>query len=260
MSDLAKQVQRRRTRLSHHACRIPLEVLGGIFFMVFPRSTLGRHGRKALVDLCLVCKYWRRAALLKRELWSGLRVGTDYLEPYDKIVAWFERAGSHPKRLKLVDRFCAPNYEQWNYGPGDVGYDCLGEGYCQLYHPTVIKLLTEGPLLESLGLIGASTQCLPHLLKSLRSSKKKSFVTPWDSIRSLELEFRGSLWHQHTSLDESIFSLLPPVAELHLYLPPWLDAQGEDSTNTPTCRYTTFLSLHTLRLWTSAATGTRITS
>jgi hypothetical protein len=71
-------------------------------------------------------------------------------------------------------------------------------------------------------------------LKSLRSSKKKSFVTPWDSIRSLELEFRGSLWHQHTSLDESIFSLLPPVAELHLYLPPWLDAQGEDSTNTPT--------------------------
>jgi hypothetical protein len=94
MSDLAKQVQRRRTRLSHHACRIPLEVLGEIFFMAFPRSTLGRHGRKALVDLCLVCKYWRRAALLKRELWSGLRVGTDYLEPYDKIVAWFERAGS----------------------------------------------------------------------------------------------------------------------------------------------------------------------
>ncbi|KAJ2915884.1 hypothetical protein MD484_g4514, partial [Candolleomyces efflorescens] len=97
LQDLEDRRQKRRAALSAIR-KIPIEVLGKIFTFVLPLQ-LGENGRKELVGLSLVCKGWCRAVHLTHSLWSGLSI--EGVPSYEKVSAWFARAGDLPKAMSI---------------------------------------------------------------------------------------------------------------------------------------------------------------
>lgn len=139
---------------------IPLELAGEIATLLFSGSTLGKNERKALVNAGLVCKRWRQGTLLKHQLWSGVRVGEGQLGSYQKVVAWISRAGNLPKTLNFADEI---EYDEEECETKE----CLGNPECMQHNPTLIKLLTEGPTLDSGGLSSMTPECLQHVKRTI---------------------------------------------------------------------------------------------
>ncbi|TEB40076.1 hypothetical protein FA13DRAFT_1724293 [Coprinellus micaceus] len=118
------------------------------------------------------------------------------------------RAGGHPKTLKVID----------DWGDGDL--PCLGETRCPLRSLTFLKLLTDGPTLDCLCFYAINVECLRHLLDHFNAFKDPA-LTPWYSVRSLELVFRTTEWPvDYDGIpSQSIFFPLPPATSLKISLP-----------------------------------------
>ncbi|KAF5311653.1 hypothetical protein D9611_009536 [Ephemerocybe angulata] len=186
ISLLRSQLRSLEKRLLQHEIalsasrKVPFEVLGEIFELLLP-DVLDDADRKTLIDLTLVCKNWREAALQKHRLWSGISLelarGEEKEIPVfycgDKITSWLGRAGGAPKALKIAAS-C----------PED---DCYKKGAkkCQLSQPALVQLLTTTiPTLHNLSLEALFSNCVENLIQAIS--------TPiWEALplQSLSVKF-----------------------------------------------------------------------
>ncbi|KAF6751222.1 hypothetical protein DFP72DRAFT_1138318 [Ephemerocybe angulata] len=208
---LEEDARRHRAILSP-VRRMPLELLGEIFVFANP-PTLNELARRDFVNHELVCKQWREAALGTHRLWCGLTITPFNKEiAYNKILAWFKRAGSLKRSL------C--------FEPSE--HPCLcdetSECRCQANNPLMAKLLTQGPALDHFTLNLMSLDCFRNFMTLLITNQTQGPLRPWDTLRSLKLVFspydHKRAWDEPSDPTHSMFTLLPPVTDFQLYLPP----------------------------------------
>ncbi|KAF5332302.1 hypothetical protein D9611_008063 [Ephemerocybe angulata] len=200
--------------------RLPLEILGEIFKLMFP-SFLNAYDRKEMRNLGSVCRRWRDALLNASSLWKGVILGPCICRPrttkkskrrhvgdYDHLLEWFNRAKGCPKGLI--------------YSGVDTGCRCVRVGgRCFSVDPTVVRFLKEGPALDHLSLQLSGPNCFRNWMAALGASPGTS-LNPLRSLRSFSLEFIDEVpqtWNDGDDLESSVFTLLPHVQSLAVYLP-----------------------------------------
>ncbi|KAF5326554.1 hypothetical protein D9611_001001 [Ephemerocybe angulata] len=199
---------------------IPLEILGEIFVVLLP-FIMDHGARGELIALTLVCKRWREACFLTRRLWSGISIKScwcrrdrasftwmhDHQElRYEKMSAWLQRAGTVPK----VVRYAASDF-----------YCACGDGRrpCHTSLPALQKLLKEGPILDHFTLTVSATRCYRKWYASMADAAPTS---SWASLKSFSLSFvenSAFTWDDFGERPHSVFTLLPAVEKLRIYLP-----------------------------------------
>lgn len=207
IAGLAKRVDARGTVLTPIQ-RMPTEVLGEILLFLTP-DVLAERERGALLDLSLVCRGWRDASLFTHRLWSGIKIYAFPARPgpgsYNRIEAWLRRAGSVPKRLELA-----------TIGPGCL---CRDGGQCFSTNPVLRRLLTEGPVLDSLTFPCRDNDCLRKWIAAVQPVGSQHIPTTWDRLKTLKLVVNSEPWRDSSDPCQSAFCHLPPVKSLHLMLP-----------------------------------------
>ncbi|KAF5334296.1 hypothetical protein D9611_014159 [Ephemerocybe angulata] len=219
----------------HHAAlspvrRVPPEIIAQIFSILVV-GVLDSGGRDGLLDLGLVCKSWRRAALSSHRLWAGVSVDRHQCNEtsYGKIVTWLNRSGDLPRTLTfdhITFDDCECEFE-----------DSEREEPCQMSNPALIKLLSVGPKLHTLVLQCSSQVCFRTLLESIGPEPDLMNPRPWDTLQSLRLELSaaGSCpWDEPLEASESLFYHLPQVTSLNLHIPYSFTAFEEDLTHSRT--------------------------
>ncbi|TEB29884.1 hypothetical protein FA13DRAFT_1734239 [Coprinellus micaceus] len=187
--------------------RFPAEILSEIFMIVYdsadchsyydPRKTTHR-----VVDLCRVSKRWRDAAIGTPRLWRSiillpLRDGS-YLD-IGKISTWMGRSENIARHLEFRE---LNRCHHWQ-GEG---------GPCLLLDQWLLgKLLSEGPLLDSLHLNGVYPECLQELAKHVKG-QHIHVARAWDSLKDLTLSLAC---RRATSLTLDL-SNLPLARSFHL--------------------------------------------
>lgn len=191
------------------ARRVPFEILGEIFAHTVDVDGTCEYA-EALIDLVLVCKAWRHAAIAAGRLWTHAHIVLpNEGRPVD-VTCWLGRAKGLPTSLEVRRRS--------HTGPfGDEVCACTSEtpGKCQLLDKGLTNVLTGGPALSELKLTLSSPACLRRLLA--RAAKSGS---PWTRLQSLEINFpREYTWktcRKARTPSKSTFLLLPEVASLAL--------------------------------------------
>ncbi|KAF5311411.1 hypothetical protein D9611_011598 [Ephemerocybe angulata] len=219
---LEQELKKCRTVLSP-ARKVPQEILSEIFSLV-PLVDGKEEDPADVTVVSLVSRAWREAALNTHSLWQGLVFspcrcvasgdkGSHYHETeYEKARSWLSRSGALPKTVRLER---TPD-----------GTRCMCEDprrRCESTHPTVVKLLTEGPPIDEFTLHVTSTSCFRKWMASVTSAGQKlTRCTRWAKLRCFSLVFHDidrQLWDDTTDPNLSIFANLPPVTEFHLNLP-----------------------------------------
>ncbi|KAF5311184.1 hypothetical protein D9611_012998 [Ephemerocybe angulata] len=205
--------------------RIPQELLSEIFSFTLP-YTLAEDDREMMTNLSAVCQSWRVAALATHTLWQGVvltpclcfkygatEIDYAHSEELEKVRTWMSRSGSLPKTV----RYTRPS----NAWP----CQCIGGGdvRCEATHPTVMKLLSDGPPIDHFSLHVSSTLCFRNWASLMQSLTGPNFASSrWSNLRSFSLLFRDNnlqTWHDAVDPTRSIFALLPAVTTLRVYLP-----------------------------------------
>ncbi|KAJ3528086.1 hypothetical protein NMY22_g9544 [Coprinellus aureogranulatus] len=151
--------------------RLPPEILGEIFLLVTP-GILDKVGREIVVNMGLVSKHWRSAALCAHRLWNRVSISPALQhKAYDKIVGWLSRSGNAPKALE---------YDAWSH---------LCTKSCNGENPLLHKLLLEGPPLKHLKLKIVQVGCFRDFLWSISDVDTMWKSHTWDSLESLHLKF-----------------------------------------------------------------------
>ena len=191
--------------------RMPAEILGQIF-LAYPYDvstslpTMTRPGRQELVNLMLVCRSWRAAALSAHKLWSAIQIdGVDAPRmSYDKAIAWFTRAGGVPRTLMLsMDRtedcpsLCT---SEFTFAPPCAMRRTLA----------LIKLLTEGPPLQTLGIEVRHRRCLDNFAKLLDKHKHSNQFQ--ETLRRLHLTVQST----EEDSDYQFLSSFLTIPSIHL--------------------------------------------
>ncbi|KAJ2920027.1 hypothetical protein MD484_g481, partial [Candolleomyces efflorescens] len=204
--------------------RMPLEILGEIFLTILAGIDPEKSKRfkdVTLIDLCLVCRAWRNAALATPRLWNFLvlKMLPRRALRHAAVSHWFSRSGVASKTLYIYG---------YSHGP----CDSEGPEGCDFANVGLVKLLTEGTQLGHLFLRCASPQCFRNLIDLMKRAVETRKPRPWDTIKSLKFVFTCD-WNEPPSLSESIFLHIPSsVTTLHLFLPPYNDLQmSEDNLN-----------------------------
>jgi hypothetical protein len=211
LQELEKDLRLREAALSPMR-QMPVEVLGEIFSLALPDRFLDESGRQQLLNVSLVCRIWRDAALSARWLWGNVEVDHD-VNPTSskKIISWLRRAGNCPKRLKVATSFCA-----------DEAMDCSRLGSeCKSRNASLAKLLTDGPTLDHLELFNRGPKCFWNLVEALHlfSAVSKPQTLPWHCLRSLKMNFESE-WDEPENEFDSAFLHIPySVTSLDISLP-----------------------------------------
>ncbi|KAF6741737.1 hypothetical protein DFP72DRAFT_239953 [Ephemerocybe angulata] len=197
-------------RLLSSSRKVPLEVLGEIFANAVP-SVLDEGARNTLLDLCLVCKNWREAALHYPRLWSGVVLKSKQLNiatfDGDAVMLWLNRAGGVPKTLR-IQASCVD-------GDCHKGRDSKD---CQLANPALASMLAAIPNLDTLSLECYFVDCLQHLIRSM-GRLKLGYTWMTLPVRSLSLKFTEQ-WVVSREYCGAAYTLkVPPVASLSVSLP-----------------------------------------
>ncbi|KAJ3539775.1 hypothetical protein NMY22_g4579 [Coprinellus aureogranulatus] len=186
---------------------LPLEVLGEILYL---SVTEGEDwvSPQAVVDCCLVCKSWRKAALLDHRLWRSLQLTVESGQPsLSKLSTWLSRSGDLPRSVTFTG---------WH------GHDTTNNfDDCKIAARRLADVLVDGPIIHSLSLWVELPDCFTHLIEALdsaRSSSLSSTQCPWDGLSSLVISIRhGWGWFV------PYFPKLPPVTSFELWLPEMYD-------------------------------------
>ncbi|KAF6742476.1 hypothetical protein DFP72DRAFT_1081870 [Ephemerocybe angulata] len=204
--------------------RIPQEILSEILSLL-PLIPGNEEAPADLVVISLVCRAWREAAITTHSLWQGLifnpcacRKPYNDRSPfhqaeYKQAQIWLSRSGALPKSICL----------ERNPDGARCGCDDPRKR-CESTHPTVVKMLTEGPPIDEFTLHVSSTRCFRKWTAAI-ASHADGFAgrgTRWAQLRSFVLVFHeedDQLWDDSTDPKQSIFVDLPPVIEFHLNLP-----------------------------------------
>ncbi|TEB23001.1 hypothetical protein FA13DRAFT_1740491 [Coprinellus micaceus] len=178
------------------------EVLGEIFEHVLAKELkkgwINKQGRGDLIQMTLVCKWWREAALLARHLWGGIELNSwrmptkPFRIPSKSLKLWFERAGDTRKSLAITT-------ERVTLGPTSV------DKTCWLHH--ILAFLKAGPPLYGLRIDCQSKVCLRALMRDLQDSSSPS----WSTIRYLHWR----IWNgEYYDMEDTIRTFLPTLATL----------------------------------------------
>ncbi|KAJ3503109.1 hypothetical protein NMY22_g18366 [Coprinellus aureogranulatus] len=118
------------------------DILGEIFGWVIPPSPLEVGGRdqNMLLHLLLVCRAWYEVALQTHELWNRLSLSfsTSYVNSPDKLAAWFRKAGTTYKTLRVttpVSRIL-PLWRPWGESPGVLSLETRAHPVPQAGYPS----------------------------------------------------------------------------------------------------------------------------
>ncbi|KAF6742479.1 hypothetical protein DFP72DRAFT_1081873 [Ephemerocybe angulata] len=201
--------------------RMPMELLGRIFGMSLDMP-LDKLGRNDLISLSLVCRSWRSASLSARSLWSGVVITScecfdfgfheiDHMhdEEYEDVIAWFDRAGGSAKTLE--------------YRLSTTTCRCFKGDRCTINHPTVKRLIQDGPPLYRFSIQVSSVGCLKNW--SIFAGSTSAHVltqSAWTSLHSFSLAFLDNedhLWDDGDDSRPSVFNLLPNFSSFDLRLP-----------------------------------------
>ncbi|KAF6748518.1 hypothetical protein DFP72DRAFT_1174169 [Ephemerocybe angulata] len=242
ISELRKlegELERHRAILSP-VRRIPREVLGHIFTFLQPfengEKVRTAEGRKELVGLSLVCKLWHDATLFTHELWTGLKIKPRHtIETFKPVEAWFSHTGSLRRRLQY-DGWHLDDFDAFTDRPrlfDDCGRSPSREpSPCLLATSVLPHLLTSGPPLDHLTLMCSTTECFRQfrdVMESLRDDSSNAKPRPWDTLRSLSLQFRSVIYQRNAQFQPIFgphFEHLPFVESLAFHLP--LDQAVDD--------------------------------
>ncbi|TEB38194.1 hypothetical protein FA13DRAFT_730054 [Coprinellus micaceus] len=210
LRDLKKQLNQ-HLGVASPLRRIPTEVLGQIF-MAYPYDVstslpaMTRSGRQELVNLMLVCRGWREAALSAHELWSAIQIdGVDASRlSYDKVIAWFIRAGDVPRTLTL-------SMSRTEDCPSLCTSQFTFASPCAMRRTLALtKLLSEGPPLWTLGVEVRHRRCIDNFTKSLHKHKNGN-------------RFQGTLQRLYLMVqsaeedsDYQFLSSFPSITSVHL--------------------------------------------
>ncbi|KAF5330023.1 hypothetical protein D9611_014513 [Ephemerocybe angulata] len=215
--------------------RLPLEILGEIFKYNFP-TFLNSFDRKRLRNLGRVCQRWRDALRSVPSLWKGVILGACDCRPrdsrkanrrhagdYDSMVGWLGRAGGSPKGVI--------------YSSHASRCRCVPGSRCLAINPTLVRLIKDGPPLDHLSLQLSGNNCFRSWVGALEPAPGSS-LNPLRSIRSFSVEFTNDArqeWDDGDDPASSVFTLLPPVQALALYLPYREDSfdNGVDPSDCP---------------------------
>ncbi|KAF6752407.1 hypothetical protein DFP72DRAFT_849881 [Ephemerocybe angulata] len=263
--DAARKLEEQRTKyraVLSAVRRVPAEILGEIFSMLLPLD-LAPADRTAVMRLGLVCRDWRIALLGTLSVWSGLvldacscsrygphDVAVAHNDNYDGMIQWFSNARGSPKRFSYLvsSQLCYAHREG-----GNALYRCEAD------HPTVTRLLKQGPQLDQFTLQVAGPDCFRRWLHCVEGSPNtpdpasSNANTPWQSLRSFELLFISSefhIWTNPRDPESSIFARLPPITSFRLDLPARISAfEDEDDPsvrhlNIPSSSLERLTSLH----------------
>lgn len=210
----------------HH---LPPEILSQIFELVSVPG-LASESSNHLLALCLVCRAWRGAALAHPPLWSSLYVKARFTaRVYDKVQAWFRRAGTLPKSLAIRASYHEGCWVDFDYLERDLytfnESATMGE-LCEFAASYLVKQLVRGTRLDHLSLYCPSSACLAWITKRLNlyNASSAGALTSWDTLRSLRLAIKSE-WDTEREDSETqqaineMLRTLPPVTSLHIHLP-----------------------------------------
>ncbi|KAF6751048.1 hypothetical protein DFP72DRAFT_1071907 [Ephemerocybe angulata] len=237
VKDLEQELKKCRTVLSP-ARRLPQEILCEIFSLV-PLVEGNEEDPADVTVVSLVSRAWREAALNTHSLWQGLVftpcrcVASDikgshyHATEYEKAQSWLSRSGALPKTVRL------------ERNPDGTRCMCQDPGRrCESTHPTVVKLLAEGPPIDEFTLHVTSTSCFRKWMASVTSAGQNlARRTRWEKLRCFSLVFHDidrQLWDDTTDPNLSIFANLPSVTEFHLNLPS-MERAFEDEDDALSC-------------------------
>lgn len=206
--------------------RLPTEVLGEVFDQVLDPDIADPSSEtmEQLIEICLVCREWRHAALITHKLWRTLAL-SETLSPraFKKARKWLGRAKTLSVGLAVGARTGHTNH-------------CYERANCSLASPAFAEILLEGTLnLYHLGITCPSSVCFYQFLARQEEWRRRNPLRagphPWNGIKSLKIVFEDD-WNQWedsvqnpgqdilTSLTYPIFRRLPPaVTSLSLLLP-----------------------------------------
>ncbi|KAJ3534783.1 hypothetical protein NMY22_g6767 [Coprinellus aureogranulatus] len=206
ISELTRQVATLRPVLTSLR-RLPLETLSEIFKCIPPTS----HMPNIVITLCLVSQKWRDAAELTPQLWSVLPLCLDSKFTYEAVVNWLGRARGITRTLFI------------RVGQSKCGCTAVApeerKRICSFANPTLIKILTEGPLLHSVELKFPDCLCLLHLSQSILPRDELNLSRAWDSLKNLTINL-SEFDHWFAVHQTDVFLCLPSsVTSLQLYLP-----------------------------------------
>jgi hypothetical protein len=218
--------------------RSPAEILGEIFHHTLQIDESDRDYTidEQLCDICLVCKAWRQAALATPRLWSTIEsFPLDARSPGDlgRAKAWFQRAGSLPRTIGLVERDHGDEEREYDDASDDEEVLVIGEvireaAPCPLKDPSLAAFLAEASGLERVTLSCHSMQCLQGLMDGIEA-KARCAPRSWDSMRSLELRVEDGFWDDDDPPKVDLLRRLPhSLIQLQLDLPCFLDIHDED--------------------------------
>jgi hypothetical protein len=89
---------------------LPQEILSNIFHYVCWSTVGAQMGVQARVWITGVCRNWRNIALADPTLWNAIWFKDE--APYERSMAWFQRAGSAPIDLRINERDTKWNPEE----------------------------------------------------------------------------------------------------------------------------------------------------
>lgn len=180
--------------------RVPADVLAEIF--VFAVASLPpAEYRGHLLDICLVCKLWRQVAVSTHQLWTSLDIDMPLTRAgFQRAKTWLARSGALPKTLSIA-------------APDDY---CRFNKPCHLASRRLRKLLTQGPVIDSLAISCPTSICVKKFYALLRRAQQASHL---DSLKSLDLTFREGWYEYEEGAGLPIFSNLPMVTTLCFHLP-----------------------------------------
>ncbi|KAF5309583.1 hypothetical protein D9611_013973 [Ephemerocybe angulata] len=197
---------------------LSLEALGRIL-EISATDYKGNLDISRVAALCLVCKAFRKAALLTHRLWTD--VSTDGSVPLHEAMAWLKRSDSLPKTLRFTQEdLPCDKHDNWSeVNQGDDGTS--NSSQCVLIAAQALQCAESGVPLDSLCITPSSPACVRDLLLSSPSSHFKTSAC-WSSLRSLNLNMEGcKVWPDpETDLATSMFNHLPPsLSSLGISLP-----------------------------------------
>lgn len=154
---------------------------------------MGRSAREELIQLMLVCRAWRNAALLTHQLWSTVLIDRADAQrwSFDKVAIWLRHAGDMPRTLVI-----SPDRVE------DCGCQCdalfASCSPCILDNPALGRLLLEGPSLHTLAISVTHKGCMENFTREL-------------ATRTVHNDHRGSI--------ESLYLVVRHWKARHVTLP-----------------------------------------
>ncbi|KAJ2928210.1 hypothetical protein H1R20_g8883, partial [Candolleomyces eurysporus] len=164
----------------------------------------GYRREKQLLYITLVCKTWCQAARVTHELWSSFSLDTyspASSPAYEAVRSWLSRSGGLPKSLR-VDGFDCSHCKNFQRDDGDF--------WCPIIHPELVKLLSEGPVLNHLSLMCPLPLCYKKLCERLHPSL-------WNPINSLSIRIEeGPNEMIEGEVRSNSFDIPPDVTSLEI--------------------------------------------